>query len=150
MSVWNKNKPGGWAAYEVETEAAKVQMEDVIMDKSRSVEDVMRKLDSIQTKIKHKTLGKTKVNKKKTQTLGSTKEVENDEEHAKQLMRKQSERIEKDILRVTSSNQGGCAELFKMREVVAGPKKAGQEAQEKTGGRRTPHGRSTHRTRRRC
>ena len=129
MSVRNKNKPGGWKAYEVETEAAKIQMEDVIMDKSRSVEDVMRKLDSIQTKIKHKTLGKTKVKQKKTQTLGSTKEVETDEEHAKQLMRKQSERIEKDILRVTSSKQGGCAELFKMREVVAGPKKAGQDAQ---------------------
>ena len=43
------------------TESAQAQMEDVIMNKTRFVENVMKKLKAIQTKIKHKTLGKTKV-----------------------------------------------------------------------------------------
>ena len=129
LCVWNKQKPGGWNAYEKETEAVKSKMEHVIMDKTRSVEEVMNKLDSIQTKIKHKTLGKTKVNKKKNPTKERTKETEADEDEARQLMRKQSQRIESEILKVTSSKMGRCGELFKMRDVVAGPKKAGQDAQ---------------------
>ena len=32
-------------------------------------------------------------------------------------------------MKVTSLKLGGCGELFKMRDVVAGPKKPGQEAQ---------------------
>ena len=59
ICVWNKQKPGGWDAYKEETEAAKDQMEEVINDKRKSVEEVMKKLDTIQNKIKHKTLGKT-------------------------------------------------------------------------------------------
>ena len=113
----------------METEAAKDQMEDVIMDKTRSVENVMKKLDAIQTKIKHKTLGKTKVKNTKSAMKGRIKEAENDEEHAKQLIRKQSERIEAEIQRVMSTKLSGCGQLFKMRDVVAGPKKAGQDAQ---------------------
>ena len=48
-------------------------------------------------------MGKTKVSKKKRPTLGVVEETETNEEYAKKLMRKQSERIENDIIRVTSS-----------------------------------------------
>ena len=65
ICVWNKQKPGGWDAYKKETEAAKDQMEEVIKDKKLSTEEVMKKLDTIQNKIKHKTFGKTKVSKRK-------------------------------------------------------------------------------------
>ena len=52
-----------------------------------------------------------------------------DEVEAKELMRKQSDKMEAEILKVTSSKLGRCGQVFKMREVVAGPKKGGQEAQ---------------------
>ena len=45
------------------------------------------------------------------------------------LMRKQSERIEAEILKVTSSKLEKCGELFRMRDVVAGLNKAGQDVQ---------------------
>ena len=44
-------------------------------------------------------------------------------------MRKQSEKMEDEIKKVISSTQGRCGKVFKRREVVAGPKKGGQEAQ---------------------
>ena len=129
-TIWNKQKPGGWEAYEKETDAAKEKIEDIINDTERSVDDVMKKLDSLQTKIKHATLGKTKLKTKKNQDREKSNETDpTNEEHAKRLMRKESEKIENAILEVTSSKIGGCGQLFKMRDVVQGPRKAGQEAQ---------------------
>ena len=130
-TIWNKNKPGGWEAYEEETHAAKAKMEEVINDDTMSVDDVMKKLDSMQTKIKHSTLGKTKLKTKKNQEKKQSQDNEpTDEEHAKLLMRKQTEKIESSILKVvTSSKRGDCGQLFKMRDIVEGPRKAGQEAQ---------------------
>ena len=128
-TVGNKNKPGGWEAYGEMTNAAQSEMEKIIEDKERSVEEVMEKLDRMQEKIKHATLGKTKVKAKKNTNKSVQNETESDEENAKELMRKASEKIEKAIESVAGLKQGGCAKLFKMRDLVDGPKKAGQEAQ---------------------
>ena len=129
LTVWNKKKPGGWEAYKVLTDAAQSKMEELIEDKEKSVEEVMVKLDKMQEKIKHATLGKSKVKVKKNTTKLPEKETMTDEEQAKSIMRKASEKIEKAIKEVSSINQGGCAKLFKMRDLVDGPKKAGQDAQ---------------------
>ena len=128
-TIWNKQKPGGWEAYEKETEGAKQKMEEIIQDKGMSVEDVMMKLDKIQTKIKHATLGKTKIKTKKNQEKERAENEPSDEELGKLLMRKQSEKIENAIMKVTSSKIGGCGQLFKMRDLVEGPRRPGQEAQ---------------------
>ena len=65
-TVWNKQKPGAWEAYEGMTDAAQGKMEQIIEDEGISVEEVMTKLDKIQEKMKHAAFGKTKVNTKKT------------------------------------------------------------------------------------
>ena len=129
-TIWNKQKPGGWEAYEKGTDAAKAEIEDVINYTERSVDDVMKKLDSLQTKIKHATLGKTKLKMGENQDREKSKETDpTKEKHAKRLIRKESEKIENAILEVTSSKIGGCGHLFKMLDVVQGSRKAGQEAQ---------------------
>ena len=128
-TMWNKKKPGGWEAYKEMTDAAQSKIEQVIEDEEIAIEEVMMKLDKIQEKIKHATLGKTKVKSKKNPAKLPDKETESEEEHAKKLMRRASEKIELAIKSVSSSNQGNCAKLFKMRDLVDGPKKAGQEAQ---------------------
>ena len=128
-TVWNKNKPGGWEAYKAMTEAVQSKMEKVIEDEEIPIEEVMKRLDKMQEKIKHATLGKTKVKSKKNTAKHPEKETVSEEEHAKMLMRKASDKIEKAIQSVSSMKQGNCAKLFKMRDLVDGPKKAGQEAQ---------------------
>ena len=84
-TIWNKQKPGGWEAYKVLTDAAQNKMEKVIEDEDISVEEVMRKLDKIQLKIKHASLGKTKVKSKKNTAKLPEKETVSEEEHAKVL-----------------------------------------------------------------
>ena len=54
-----------------------------------SIEEVMKKLDTIQNKIKHKILGKTQVSRKKVGMKRKLNETEMDEDHALNLMRKQ-------------------------------------------------------------
>ena len=94
------------------TDAAQSKMEEIIEDDERSVEEVMEKLDKIQEKIKHATLGKSTVKSKKNRAKNAEKIAVPDEEHAKMLIRKASENIEKAI-EVSSIKQGGCAKLFK-------------------------------------
>ena len=47
---------------------------------------------------------------------------------ANEILRKQSEKIEKEVEKIRSMKQGRCSQVFQMKEVIAGPKKAGQEA----------------------
>ena len=44
------------------------------------------------------------------------------------IIKKQSERIEKEVEAIRQMKQGRCTQVFKMKEIIAGPKKAGQEA----------------------
>ena len=87
----------------------------------------MEKIEVIQTKIKFTCFGKTHAKKSKVVTKTDIKNLE--EEEAKELMRKQSKRMETEISKIKSSNQSKTGKLFKMRDVVAGPRKGGQEAQ---------------------
>ena len=128
-TIWNKQKPGGWEAYKVMTYAAQNRMEKIIGDDDNSIEEVMKKLDKLQEKIKHATLGKTKCKSKKNVTKVDEMKAVTDEEKAKNLMRKASEKIEKAIQSASAEKQGGCAKLWEMRDLVDGPKKPGQEAQ---------------------
>ena len=43
-------------------------------------------------------------------------------------MRRATNKIEEAIQSVTAEKYGGCSKLFKMRDIVDGPRKAGQEA----------------------
>ena len=62
-------------------------------------------------------------------TSSSDKKRNGEEEEARELMRKQSERLEEEIKKVNTSKQSRAGKLFKMKEVITGPKKSGQEAQ---------------------
>ena len=118
---WNLSKPGGWKDYERQAERMATKIEKFVEDSDITNEELMFKVDKVQDKIKHAVFGKTKPKA----TKKATKEMENksDIEKAKELMSRQSEKMEAEILRIKSSKQGKTTNVFKMREVVAGKKK---------------------------
>ena len=63
------------------------------------------------------------MNQNKFRQKGMAKTNATDEE----LLQRQSKKIENSILKLKSQNLGGVGSVFKMKEVIIGQKKAGQE-----------------------
>ena len=63
---WNLFKTGGWDEYKKLSDEIASEADKIINDKRLSNNDVMKKFDSLQTKIKYKAFGKTKPITKKS------------------------------------------------------------------------------------
>ena len=128
---WNVYKPGGWEAYKEATKRKSKDVADIVENKELSEEDVMKKVDMIENKIKREVFGKTKIKKqRKTENKAVTSAVKNDETvEAKELGLKQLEKLEAQINKITSSSCNRCGQIYKVKELIEGPKKSGQESQ---------------------
>ena len=124
---WNTRKPGGWEAYEKAGESYAVKLSEIAEDEGYSSEEVFEKVEKIHDKMKWTSVGKTKPRTKKAEAKEKHKEND-DEEKAKDLMSKETKRMEAEILKVKAMKQGRATKVFKMREVISGSKKAGKEA----------------------
>ena len=132
-SRWNLNKPGGWEKYKVTLEEASEKIDTIIDDETLSIEDVMRKVDSKMNNAKFYAFGKTKpITRKASERrlevrLAAAQGLDGDQK-VRDLMRKQFEQLEEEIVKLKDNKYGRVTNVFKMREIVAGPKKAPQEA----------------------
>lgn len=66
--------------------------------------------------------GKTRIKKPKTRQNRKAK-VKNSE---RDLLKNQSNKIEKEIIKIKSQNLGRAGSIFKMRDVINGPRKSAQ------------------------
>ena len=133
-SQWNLKKPGGWEVYKAAMEEASEKIDNVIEDETLTAEEVMDKTDTIMNKVKFKAFGKTKPMTQKTcQTrleirLKAAKGLDDDEK-VKKLRRKQYSDMEEEINNLKKAKLGRATNVHKMKEKVAGSKKAAQEPQ---------------------
>ena len=132
VGYWKLNTPDGWKKYEAMTNDAMEKMDEIIENKSLTIEEVKRKTDAIQTKIKFRAFGKGKPSTEKARTRRlATKEKSAGEldrqVKEKALLSLQSKMMEDKINNVKSLKYGRASSVFKMREEVAGSKKQKQE-----------------------
>ena len=124
---WNLNKPGAWQIYKEKPKEAADKLEEIITNENNSIEDIMKKLDKQENKAKYTAFGKTRnpsLNRKITKDrakLGSQTERDLD------ILKRQSEQMEKEILNVKETRKGRVGQVFKMKEKVIGNKKSGTE-----------------------
>ena len=81
----------------------------------------MGKIDAIDKQIKFSAFGKTRTNKNKDKK----KLEEGKEKNNEDLLRRSS--LEEEIIKIKSLKLGNVGSIFKMKEVITGPKKGGQE-----------------------
>ena len=124
---WNLNKQGGWKKYEDEGEKVAAKIEEIAEDEESTIEEVMAKVEKVQEKMQYLAFGKIKPETKRAVAKRDKAEKE-DSEKAKQLLTRQSDKMEAEILKVKSLKQGRTGSVFKMREVIGGKKKGKQEA----------------------
>ena len=125
---WNTQKPGAWDRYKEESNRVAEKIEMIIEDEGFEEEEVMEKIDRIQTKLKFTAFGKTKPQTSKAKK--AVAEMEGSEtDMAKELLKRQSKRIEDEVKSARETANGRVGKIYKMKEIIAGSKKPSQEAQ---------------------
>lgn len=90
---------------------------------------MMKKIEEEKkTEVKFNAFGKTRICRKGVKANVKPTNVSIDNEEADcNLIKKQSAKIEEQILSIKSQNLGRVGNIFKMRDAIDGPKKGGQE-----------------------
>ena len=102
-------------------------MEELIEDEGYNSDELMQKVDKVENKVKFKAFGKTKPRTEKA-VEKSAKIPDTEDEQARAILKKQSDKMEEEVFKVKSLKQGRTTNVFKMREAITGKKKAKQEA----------------------
>ena len=129
---WNVGKPDGWKIYEEVTNESADKLADIVEDEQTSINQKMKKMLALETKIKFQAFGKSRernrfANKKNELENSNDEGVDEDEEtRNKELLRKQSEKIEAQVLEIKDKKMGRVGNVFKMKEAIVGSKKSGQ------------------------
>ena len=125
---WNLAKPGGWEAYEVLSNKVNDDMDRIIEDDSKTIDEVIKKVDKIHDKIKYKAFGKTRIKKRVEKSKQVTEGMEDTDDDPKGILARQAKKIEEEIQNIKENNSGRVNRVFRMRNVVRGSNKADQEA----------------------
>ena len=121
-SCWNLKKPGGWQAYKDLSDKAAEMMELIIKDETLPIDEVMEKIESFEKEIKFAAFGKTRLSgKKKKGKCESILEKEED------ILRRQCQKIEDQINEIKGKKLGRVGSIFKIKEMINGPKKGSQD-----------------------
>ena len=130
-SHWNLEKPGGWEKYRAMTAEIKYKADNIVEDETLEIEEKMRKLDKLTDKVKFRAFGKIKPPTKSARLaiqVPSAQGMVDEQQRARELLEMQSKQIEEEINRIKSLRHGQASKIFKMKEIVAEPKKEKQDA----------------------
>ena len=122
---WNLMKPGGWNKYVEATNDIAAKIVEIV-DEESDIEKAMKKIEKLQDKAKFVAFGKTKITHRKTENKHALKN--NDTINAQELIARQSEQIEKEILEIKQSERGRTSKVFKMKAKISGSKNTPQDA----------------------
>ena len=125
-SRWNLGKPEGWKCYQELTEKAAEKIEEIVLNDEIGINDAMKKVTAIDNQIKFSAFGKTRDKSKKARVAKVAKQSSEETDNL-ELIRRQSQKMEDEVIRIKSQNLGRAGSIFKMKEVINGPKKGGQE-----------------------
>ena len=123
---WNTDKPEGWKIYKEVTDSVAVKMNEIINNNDLSIEEVVKKVETMENKAKFVAFGKTRSSSKKKGTMKVDTNL-SQEEKDKELLKRQSGKIEEQINLIKSQKHGRAGNVFKMKEAINGPKKKTQE-----------------------
>ena len=94
---WNLSKPGGWKVYQELTDKVADTIEEIVTNGELNIDTVVKKLDVIDNQVKFTAFGKTRIRQNKR-----IKVVAEDKQSDEELIKKQSKKIEDEILQISS------------------------------------------------
>ena len=123
VTRWNLRKEGGWEKYKALAEDISQKVASIAEDRSNSVEEVVGQFNRISDNIKFKAFGKITI---KDRSQAKEKRNEADEEEvAKELLKKQKEKAEEELNNLKKDNKGRVSSVFQIVKSIQGPRKGG-------------------------
>ena len=89
---------------------------NIINDENKNINEIVEDIEKIDNKIKFTVFGKTKPKYKRKYS----KEISNKNED---ILMNQAKKMEEEITKIRNKKLGRAANIFKLREVIEGPKK---------------------------
>jgi hypothetical protein len=117
---WNTSNPEGWNNYSWMTNLQAGAIKK-ICEEEESIDEAVKKLKKIDEKVRFSAFGKTKIKTKKPKP--KTSEDKSEEDILKEMVAKETQKIEEQIEALKKSNQGRVGKILKIREAISGPKK---------------------------
>ena len=96
MTRWKTGKKESWTQYLEASKEASKKIDKVVEEKDKDINEVVKKIESIETKVKFKVFGKcsTKSSQKNNKNVTKPNNNLEDEEKAKQLLESQTASLE--------------------------------------------------------
>ena len=92
-SKWNLGKPGVWDVYQELTNNASKEIKDVVFNDELGIDEVMKKVETIEKDVKFAAFGKTRINQNK-----ANKKVAKVDKTDEEWIKRQSKKMEDEIL----------------------------------------------------
>ena len=126
---WNTGKPGSWEKYKEISDKVAEDIKAIAADEGFEDEEVMKKVDKILTKIKFAVFRKTKPRTERTRNKIRAAAEGKESEQSKELLTRQATRTQAQVNKVKKGDHSRVTQIFRMKDIVAGSKKAAKEAQ---------------------
>ena len=121
---WNLKKEGGWERYKELSDDRSKDIEKLVDDDGKSIDQVFKGFERIDNDIKFKAFGKITLKDKKVIKVQKTKSEVSEEDAAKELLKAQSLRAEEELTKLRELKLGRAGNVFKIARSIQGPKKS--------------------------
>ena len=127
VTRWNLSRPGAWDTYKEVSNRLSEKIIEVAEDTSKTIEEVVEKVEKIHDDIKYQSFGKTTI---KIGNSAKHKQTNTNAcDDAESLLKSQTEKLEQEINKLKENKQGRSGKVFKIAESIRGPKKGYIEPQ---------------------
>ena len=122
MARWKTGKLQSWIRYKEASKNASREIDKIVCEADLSINEVVRKVEAIETKVKFEVFGKCSSNNS-SKPNRSSKEENNaldDEEKAKQLLECQTKRLDNEINKVKETGLNKAGRIFQISKIIKG------------------------------
>ena len=127
---WKSGSKETWLKYKEESKEASRKIAETIDDKEKDIDEVLEKVEAIETKLKFKTFGKYTVKSlaKRKEKVEKEEEYLTIEERAEKLLKNQTKRVDEAVNKVKESGQNKVGQIFKISQEIKGTENGSSRA----------------------
>ena len=118
VTRWNLSRPGAWDTYKSVSDKLSEKIIEVAEDTSKTMDEVVKKVEKIHNDIKYQSFGKTTI--KIGNSAKNKQTITNASDDAEILLKDQTEKLEQEINKLKENKQGRAGKVFKIAESIRG------------------------------
>ena len=122
VTRWKTGKKESWTQYLEASKDASKKIDKVVEETDKDINEVVKKIESIETKVKFEVFGKcsTKSSQKNNKNFTDPNNNLEDEEKSKQFLESQTKRLEDEISKIKETGQSKAGRIFQISKMVRG------------------------------